>query len=76
MNACKFPDLFKNEHINHMSIEDGCTYHENGQLASKITYKDGVADGPYERYHENGQLASKVIYKDDRWEGPSEYYLI
>ena len=40
MNACKFPDLFKNEHINHMSIEDGCTYHENGQLASKDAFKD------------------------------------
>ena len=30
-------------------------YYENGQLEKKVTYKDGVKNGPSEYYHENGQ---------------------
>ena len=42
------------------------TYHENGQLLSKGTYKDGeLVDGPYESYHENGQLMVKGTMKDN-----------
>ena len=37
-------------------------YHDNGQLKSKGTYKDGELDGPRENYDENGQLMSTGIY--------------
>ena len=40
------------------------TYHDNGQLSVKGTYKNGDLDGPFESYHESGQLESKGTYKD------------
>ena len=40
-------------------------YHENGQLDSKGTMKDGVLDGPVESYYDNGELSYKGTYKDD-----------
>ena len=39
-------------------------YYDNGQLSSKVIYKDGQRDGPYEFYHNNGQLGLKMTYKD------------
>ena len=39
------------------------TYHLNGQLTEKGTYKDGKEDGPYERYNAYGQLEEKAVYK-------------
>ena len=50
------------------------SYHENGQLKSKTTFKDGKQDGLEESYHENGQLESKVNYKDGKQEGIFEFY--
>ena len=40
------------------------SYHDNGQLWNKGTYKDGERDGPMESYHDNGQLRFKGSYKD------------
>ena len=40
------------------------TYHPNGQLESKRTYRDGDRDGLWETYYENGQLRNEGTYKD------------
>ena len=40
-------------------------YHDNGQLESKGTYKDGEREGPFETYYENGQLREKGTLKDN-----------
>ena len=47
-------------------IKDGPweSYHDNGQLESKGTYRDGKRDGSFETYYDNGQLSYKVIFKD------------
>ncbi len=34
-------------------------YHANGEVASRIEYRDGEAHGAYERFHENGQVAER-----------------
>ena len=49
-------------------------YYENGQLADKQNYKDGLENGVFEYYHENGQLANKQNYKDGLENGVFEYY--
>ena len=41
------------------------TYHDNGQLWLRGTWKDGMWDGPIELYHENGEVRDKGTYKDD-----------
>ena len=40
------------------------SYHDNGQLKCKGTYKDGQRDGYCEFYYENGELESKGNFKD------------
>jgi antitoxin component YwqK of YwqJK toxin-antitoxin module len=42
------------------------TYHENGQLEEKGTYKDGELDGPSESYYENGEVFIKGSWKDGK----------
>ena len=41
------------------------TYHENGQLKSKGTLRDGKEEGTIEYYHDNGQLRMKGTMKDN-----------
>ena len=48
--------------------------HQNGQISTTGSYKDGKQDGPWEIYHENGQLERKGSYKDDEIDGPLETY--
>ena len=50
------------------------SYHENGQLQGKRTYRDGKINGPYESCHEDGRLYEKCTYRDGRREGPYESY--
>ena len=50
------------------------SYHDNGQLDKKCTYKNGKLDGPYESYYPNGQLDRKCTYKNDILDGPYESY--
>ena len=40
------------------------SYHPNGQLESRIKYKNGLKDGLSESFHENGQLESRIKYKN------------
>ena len=42
------------------------SYHDNGQLGEKRSYKDGKLHGPYESYYDNGQLGSKVTYRNGK----------
>ena len=49
-------------------------YYENGQLKSKVTYKDGEEQGLFEAYRENGQLWFKQNYKDGVEHGLFEAY--
>jgi len=46
------------------------TYHENGQLSTKVTYKNGQEDGAWVSYHDNGQLRGKGTYKNGKPVGP------
>ena len=66
---------------NYQSINDGGerhgiqeSYYENGQLDSKLNFKDGKIDGLGESYYENGQLYNKVNYKDGKEDGLRESY--
>jgi len=51
---------------NSLGKENGIykSYHENGQLRSKINYKNRNKNGIYKEYHENGQLWEEVNYID------------
>lgn len=48
---------------------DSVSYHTNGQLRSKASFKDGKANGPTITYYENGQLGSQITFKDGKQEG-------
>ena len=52
------------------------TYHDNGQLWRKGTWKteNRTRHGSYEEYYYNGQLNSIGNYKDDEQHGPWESY--
>ena len=49
-------------------------HYENGQLMSKISYKNGYPDGPSETYHQNGQLRSKGKFEMGQVTGVEESY--
>ncbi|MDC1073392.1 toxin-antitoxin system YwqK family antitoxin [Gammaproteobacteria bacterium] len=50
------------------------TYHDNGQLQSKVGYKNHLLDGPWIWYHENGQISTKGNYKKNGPDGLWVYY--
>jgi|TARA_Y100000031_G_C8158959_1_gene355970 antitoxin component YwqK of YwqJK toxin-antitoxin module len=50
------------------------SYHKNGQLSYKGTYKNGKKVGPFVSYHKNGQLWGKETYKDGERDGPYVSY--
>ncbi len=47
--------------------------YENGQLESRINYKDGKLDGLAERYWKDGSLDYKQNYKDGQQDGLKEW---
>lgn len=49
-------------------------YHENGVIASKGSYRDGVEDGQWEDFHSNGQLAAKGNYENGQKAGEWHYW--
>ena len=50
-------------------------YHENGQLRSEVTYKNGILDGLYKSYYEyGGQPRIKTTLKDGKKHGPWKWY--
>ena len=48
------------------------THYSNGQLESRMNYKDGKLDGLREVWYDNGQLKLRATYKDDKREGLRE----
>lgn len=50
------------------------TYHDNGELKSKESYKDGELDGPFEYHRPNGRLLWKSSLKNGELDGPFEDY--
>ena len=50
------------------------SFRENGQLESKVNYKDGKKDGFHESFYEKRQLRSKENHKDGKKHGLSERY--
>ena len=46
-------------------------WHENGQLESETTYKDGEEHGLQRKWHENRQLLDEVTFKDGEEHGLS-----
>jgi antitoxin component YwqK of YwqJK toxin-antitoxin module len=50
-------------------------FHPNGQLKSRITYKDGIETNVHSEYfYENGQLEISTIFKDGMKDGTWEFY--
>jgi len=45
------------------------SHHDNGQIKSKWTYKNGIKNGPYIRYFENGSVYGKKNYKNGESHG-------
>ena len=50
------------------------SFHENGQLRSKIMYKHGVFEGSWEWFYPNGQIEQKGMFKNGKSEGRWEFY--
>lgn len=51
-------------------------YRDNGKLASKGNYIDGVEQGYWEYYNENGGISGKGNLINGSWNGVWEFYLI
>ena len=49
-------------------------YYENGQLESRINYKNGKREGFGERFHENGQLLATGHFKKGKQTGVDERF--
>ena len=50
------------------------SYHENGQLSTKVNIKNGKPDGLWEGFYENGQLKERGNIKDLEQDGLWEYF--
>ena len=50
------------------------SYHENGQLSTKVNIKNGIPDGLWEGFYENGQLKERGNIKDLEQDGLWEYF--
>jgi len=60
----KYKEIYKDA-----KLEGEQLWWENGQLFSKLFYKEGKQEGEQESWWENGQLMSKYFYKDGKKEG-------
>ena len=49
-------------------------FYENGQLSSRLNYKNGEQDGLTEWFHENGQVGERGYYKNGEREGLTEIF--
>lgn len=50
------------------------TYHENGKIHIRVSYKNGKYDGVFEMYNRNGKLKSRSNYKNHKLNGISEWF--
>jgi hypothetical protein len=85
LTACSHPeipfdDLVEKNGVPHQ-VDSGkpftgiaVTFHENGQIKSKTTYKDGKREGLIEWFWENGQLGQTGNLKNGKKEGLFEMF--
>ena len=50
------------------------SFHLNGFVSLRETFRDGQLNGPAEAYFKSGQLSAKEMYRDGRLDGPYESY--
>ncbi|PQB04758.1 toxin-antitoxin system YwqK family antitoxin [Aureitalea marina] len=50
------------------------TYYPNGQVTEKITYKDGIKEGPNQYFSPEGVLLKDLAYVQDELQGEAIYY--
>ena len=48
------------------------SWHSNGQMRERCTYKNGKRDGLYESWHSNGQMRYRYTYKNGNPDGRCE----
>lgn len=49
-------------------------YYENGEVQSKLNYKDGKLEGTSKWYYENGNIKDELTFTDNHLEIKREYY--
>ncbi|RDU66684.1 hypothetical protein CQA53_02605 [Helicobacter didelphidarum] len=49
-------------------------YHENGNLAYEVEFKNGRIQGVERAYHTNGKLKAKIPYKNSKRDGVTKIY--
>ena len=50
------------------------SYHPNGQLESRVKYKNGLKDGLTETFNQNGQILESINFKENIENGPFEVF--
>ena len=50
------------------------SYHPNGQLKSRVKYKNGLKDGLTETFNQNGQILESTNFKENIENGPFELF--
>lgn len=50
------------------------SYHPNGQLESRVKYKNGLKDGLTETFNQNGQILESINFKENIENGPFELF--
>ena len=63
------PGSFSYFHENSQSYNECIEHHENGQLRSKINYKNGKRHGLLEHFDQEGKLVNKGNFKNGKEEG-------
>ena len=51
-----------------------CSYHNNGNIKSEVTYKDGKREGLLRTYYKSGKLFGEAYAKDNKLEGIVKNY--
>ena len=57
-----------------MTTEVKEEFYDNGQIESRLSYKDGKRHGLYEWWWENGQLEERIDYKNGKIHGLYEWW--
>ena len=49
-------------------------FHDTGKPSVKITYSNGLRNGPLVKYYKNGKTQESAYYVNDKKHGISEWY--
>ena len=84
--SCSQPEILADRLVERMGVTyevdsdepftgSAVEFHKNGQLLSKINYKDGKRDGLFETFFsENGQLKFRKNFRDGKKDGLAEIF--